>query len=268
MPVFSVVFLRVLLSFISKSLFTAYKLAHGKKNRNKCSAKNHERNEENIDQNIRVNGVFYLNINGLGLFMVRQHFSDKEINAQGAKADAFGIRMNIAIKRAGGVTKMSEKAGVSGSVLRKWRSEKSDPSRTSLIKVANAAGVSVEWLATGEGEIAQDSGQTASQEPIRQEKTGESCGDTHKALAADRVSAADTLTIPMTIYARLAGPLSELVPDEQGQREAVLSRSIHILRAATNDEIVDMLCLGEEELRQVVSIAATAYCLATERQTR
>jgi len=46
---------------------------------------------------------------------------------------------------------MSEKTGMSTSVLRSWRAEKSDPSRTSLVKVARAAGVSVEWLATGEG---------------------------------------------------------------------------------------------------------------------
>ena len=47
---------------------------------------------------------------------------------------------------------MARKAGVSESVLRKWRAEHSDPSRIHLINLANAAGISVEWLATGYGE--------------------------------------------------------------------------------------------------------------------
>ena len=92
-----------------------------------------------------------ININRLGLTMTRQTSTNEEVNVQAAKVDAFGERIDVAIKRAGGATRMAEKAGISGSVLRKWRAEKSDPSRTSLIKVANAAGVSVEWLATGKG---------------------------------------------------------------------------------------------------------------------
>lgn len=46
---------------------------------------------------------------------------------------------------------MSEKAGVSTSVLSKWRRGESEPTLTSLAKMAEAAGVSVAWLAAGEG---------------------------------------------------------------------------------------------------------------------
>lgn len=47
---------------------------------------------------------------------------------------------------------MAKKAGVSTSVLSKWRRGESEPTRTSLVAMARAAGVSVEWLATGEGD--------------------------------------------------------------------------------------------------------------------
>src|SRR5690554_2779885 len=62
--------------------------------------------------------------------------------------------MNMAITRAGGATIMSKKAGVSTSVLRKWRAGHSEPTRTNLIKMALAADVSVSWLVTGEGDAA------------------------------------------------------------------------------------------------------------------
>ncbi|PMR77058.1 transcriptional regulator [Billgrantia endophytica] len=59
--------------------------------------------------------------------------------------------MRIAIKQAGGATIMAEKAGVSTSVLRKWRAGQSEPTLSSLVRMARAANLSVEWLATGEG---------------------------------------------------------------------------------------------------------------------
>ena len=83
--------------------------------------------------------------------MTRQTSHSQEVNVQPGKVDAFGERISLAIRKAGGATKLAEKTGMSTSVLRSWRSEKSDPSRTSLVKVARAADVSLEWLATGEG---------------------------------------------------------------------------------------------------------------------
>lgn len=53
---------------------------------------------------------------------------------------------------------MAKKAGVSTSVLSKWRRGESEPARTSLVAMARAAGVSVEWLATGEGGPDQGAG--------------------------------------------------------------------------------------------------------------
>lgn len=90
--------------------------------------------------------------------MTRQTSGNQKVNVQAAKVDAFGERMAVAIQRAGGATRMAEKAGVSGSVLRKWRAGHSDPSRTHLVNMARAAGVSLEWLATGEGDPDQGAG--------------------------------------------------------------------------------------------------------------
>lgn len=90
--------------------------------------------------------------------MTRQTSESQGVNVQAAKVDAFGERMAVAIKRAGGATRMAEKADVSGSVLRKWRAGHSDPSRTHLVNMARAAGVSLEWLATGEGDPDQGAG--------------------------------------------------------------------------------------------------------------
>lgn len=90
--------------------------------------------------------------------MTRQTSEAQQVNVQAGKVDAFGERISLAIRRAGGAKKMAEKTGMSTSVLRSWRAEKSDPSRTSLVKVARAAGVSLEWLATGEGDPDQGAG--------------------------------------------------------------------------------------------------------------
>lgn len=63
----------------------------------------------------------------------------------------FPDRINLAIDRAGGAKKLAEKMGMSTSVLRSWRSGNSDPSRSSLLKMAKASNLSISWLASGEG---------------------------------------------------------------------------------------------------------------------
>lgn len=83
--------------------------------------------------------------------MTRQGTDDKGVNVWDNKIDAFGERLNVAIERAGGSTSMAKIADVSTSVLSKWRTGKSEPTRVNLINMAKAANVSVEWLVSGEG---------------------------------------------------------------------------------------------------------------------
>lgn len=63
----------------------------------------------------------------------------------------FSDRINLAIARAGGAKHLADKMGMSTSVLRSWRSGNSDPSRSSLVKMAQASNLSLSWLASGEG---------------------------------------------------------------------------------------------------------------------
>ncbi len=57
--------------------------------------------------------------------------------------------MDYCAKRAGSTTALARQAGISQSGIRRYF-RGGDPSRRHLIAIANAAGVSVEWLATGE----------------------------------------------------------------------------------------------------------------------
>lgn len=97
------------------------------------------------------NNEYPANINRLGVTMTRQTSPSDQVNVEAGKVDAFGERISIAIQRVGGATRMAEMASVSTSVLRKWRAGQSEPQLTSLVSMARAAGVTVEWLATGEG---------------------------------------------------------------------------------------------------------------------
>ncbi|WP_088699682.1 helix-turn-helix domain-containing protein [Halomonas campaniensis] len=199
--------------------------------------------------------------------MTRQTSANDQVNVQAEKVDAFGERVAIAINRVGGSTKMAEIAGVSTSVLSKWRRGESDPSRSRLIKMASAAGISLEWLATGEGPMVVEYGRAADKEPVRVEELDAYFAYAHKADVERAASEQEQPSpIPNTIYARLVGPLYELVPDDLGMREAVLERSVNILRAATNDDPVEMLLFEEEELRAIVTSARAAYKIAKRRR--
>lgn len=85
--------------------------------------------------------------------MTQEKISEGQVKVSGSNFDDFGGRLSVAIDRAGGATSMSKKAGVSSSVLRKWRAGQSEPSRVNLIKMAAAADVSIEWLVSGSGAI-------------------------------------------------------------------------------------------------------------------
>lgn len=63
--------------------------------------------------------------------------------------EEFCARIEQVISRAGGIPQLADKTGLSHTVIHKYKNGLSDPSRARLIQLANAAGVSVEWLATG-----------------------------------------------------------------------------------------------------------------------
>lgn len=63
----------------------------------------------------------------------------------------FPERIKLMIDRAGNAEKLAKNSGMTSTVIRKYLSEKSDPTRKKLIAMAEAVGVNVEWLATGKG---------------------------------------------------------------------------------------------------------------------
>lgn len=85
--------------------------------------------------------------------MTRKITPAKGVNVPQANLDAFRDRMIVAVKQAGGPTAMSKKADLSTSVLNKWKNGKSEPTLTNLISMAQASGVDLGWLVTGEGDM-------------------------------------------------------------------------------------------------------------------
>lgn len=64
---------------------------------------------------------------------------------------AFVRRVNQVCEMVGGRKELASRAGLSPSVIDKYAQGKSDPSRQRVVAIAHAAGVSVQWLASGEG---------------------------------------------------------------------------------------------------------------------
>ena len=64
---------------------------------------------------------------------------------------SFENRIKRIIALAGNADKLANSAGVSPSLIGKYLSGKTDPTRKKLIALADAANVNIEWLATGNG---------------------------------------------------------------------------------------------------------------------
>lgn len=65
--------------------------------------------------------------------------------------EAFGDRISAAIQRIGTLVDAGKAAGVTDEQLARWRDGLSKPNLFGIAKLAEASGVSVAWLATGEG---------------------------------------------------------------------------------------------------------------------
>ncbi|MCA1909239.1 MAG: helix-turn-helix domain-containing protein [Magnetospirillum sp.] len=69
---------------------------------------------------------------------------------------AFAGRMEFAAKQAGNATRLAESTGISRRAIGDYLSGNAEPSRPRLIAIAAAAGVRLEWLATGQGPVFPD----------------------------------------------------------------------------------------------------------------
>lgn len=63
----------------------------------------------------------------------------------------FPERVEAALARVKNLAALARETGISTNALFKWRKGLSDPSRENLIALASATGVSLLWLAAGQG---------------------------------------------------------------------------------------------------------------------
>jgi phage repressor protein C with HTH and peptisase S24 domain len=63
--------------------------------------------------------------------------------------DDFRLRLRLIMQQFGSVADLARAVGVSDNAIYKWVAGRGQPSMTSLVSLAKAARVSVEWLATG-----------------------------------------------------------------------------------------------------------------------
>ncbi|MBJ7537185.1 XRE family transcriptional regulator [Marinomonas transparens] len=64
--------------------------------------------------------------------------------------NSFKDRINVLSEKVGGMSALARLSGVSESVVRKWKQGDSEPTVSRLLALAQAGGVSVNWLVTGE----------------------------------------------------------------------------------------------------------------------
>lgn len=86
---------------------------------------------------------------------------------------SFASRVRQVIKMSGSVSEIARRCGFSEGVVRSWRDGNTDPSRGRCVTMAKTLGLSLVWLAAGEGPMMLDgSGEgtvarTESSEPTR-----------------------------------------------------------------------------------------------------
>lgn len=68
----------------------------------------------------------------------------------------FAKRLEIAIKKIGGVGLACSQAGITYPTLTRWKEGTSDPKLSNVVAFAEAAKVSLDWLVNGEGEQSID----------------------------------------------------------------------------------------------------------------
>ena len=70
------------------------------------------------------------------------------------RTEGFSDRVLMLAQNVGGIMELAKRSNLSHQVVRKYVRGVSDPSRERLVALARAGNVQLEWLATGEGEMA------------------------------------------------------------------------------------------------------------------
>ncbi|GAA0901927.1 hypothetical protein GCM10009552_05290 [Rothia nasimurium] len=73
-----------------------------------------------------------------------------------APTSSFASRVRQVIKMSGSVSEIARRCGFSEGVVRSWRDGNTDPSRGRCVTMAKTLGLSLVWLAAGEGPMMLD----------------------------------------------------------------------------------------------------------------
>lgn len=74
------------------------------------------------------------------------------LDASAREPSNFHLRLRMAVESEGGVAAFARKVGISETMVRKYLA-KSEPSRDVLLRISDATGFSVEWIASGRGSM-------------------------------------------------------------------------------------------------------------------
>jgi phage repressor protein C with HTH and peptisase S24 domain len=96
---------------------------------------------------------------------VRQAGTVRDGGANSDQAETLQDRMRIAADRVGNASALSRVTGISRRSIGEYLAGDAEPSTSRLVAIADAAGVSVEWLATGRGAGPEADGASAASAP-------------------------------------------------------------------------------------------------------
>jgi phage repressor protein C with HTH and peptisase S24 domain len=111
---------------------------------------------------------------------------------------AFSERMKSIADLAGNATRLSETSGISRRSIGAYLAGTGSPSRERLVKLAQATGVSVEWLSTGSGKMKDELSEVATT-PVLQPATSPQVFFTY-------LPSGDRLELPRRVFDELGAP--------------------------------------------------------------
>jgi DNA-binding phage protein len=103
---------------------------------------------------------------------------------------SFASRVRAVIKMSGSVSEIARRCGFSEGVVRSWRDGNTDPSRGRCVTMAKTLGLSLVWLAAGEGPMMLDNASDEGAGRSDTRRGGEATTERAQTLDASRLAAA------------------------------------------------------------------------------
>lgn len=183
--------------------------------------------------------------------MAHQSVKSRSHGLQAWDVEGFCLRLRQAMGERSAYA-LERDTGIAQSLIRKYLSGSSLPGADKLVVLASALGVSVGWLAAGEGSLPGEEAENRSLHVPEGTPSGV-CQQGREYRPGN-----DAGQVPTVVYARIMEPLLALTDDE-AQREWVLQRAINIIRALTQDRPALMEALNRNDLEKAVSLAVTVH---------